>query len=128
MQAMPAGICQVAIGISTRSLIVGSQCIGLNGVHLSMIRMGPGLLVSCCRCCRCMLCIGEDRRLVGKMGENTILSQYPPPRVYVLIDLLACPPLLDQSFVLGQRVCAMGSVGVSLVEILLEVQVFISFL
>ena len=102
MWAMPAGICWVTIGISAGSLIVGSQCIGLNRVCSSMTRMGPGLLVSCCRCCRCLPCIGEDRRLVGKMGENVvILLQYPPPKVYVLVDLLACPPLLDWSFVLG---------------------------
>ena len=69
MWAVPVGIFRVAIGISAGSLIVGSQCIGLNRVCSSMTRMGPGLLVSCCRCHRCMLCIGEDQRLVGKMGE-----------------------------------------------------------
>ena len=76
MQAMLVGICQVTIGISAGSLIVGSQCIGLNGVCLSVIGRGPGLLVLCHRCRRCALRIGEDWRLVGKMGENTvILSQ-----------------------------------------------------
>ena len=69
MQTVPMGICWVAIGASAGSMIAGSQCIGLNGVHLSVIGMGSGSLVSCCRCCRCTPRIGEDQRLAGKVGK-----------------------------------------------------------
>ena len=71
--------------------------------------------------------VGDNRRVIGKRGKmRYIIAVPPPPRVHVLVDLLACPPLSDQLFVLVKHVGLAQSVWVLLMELLFKVQVFVS--
>ena len=72
--------------------------------------------------------IGDDQRVIGKRGKMRCIIAVPPPRVHVLMDLLVCPPPLDQSLALVKCVGSVWRLWVSLIEILLEVQVFVTLL
>ena len=77
-------------------------------------------------------CAGVRRRqseVRREIGEKCgILSQYPPPRVHVLMDLLACPPPSDRSLALVEHVGSVWRLRVLSIKVLFEVQVLVTFL